>query len=106
MNYYSKWEEHASDVSGDLRERPWNNLHVSIRVKCKVYRATVLEAIIRDDDQVVETSVNTMDCLQSTGKETPRLHDETPSSHNEHLMERQDNQHRSVEMSWSILRRN
>ena len=46
-----------------------------------------------------------MDCLQSTGtcKETPRIHDETPSSHDEHLMERQDNQHISVETSWSTI---
>ena len=44
-----------------------------------------------------------VDCLQSTDKETPRVHDETPSSHNEHLMERQDNQHRSVETSWSTI---
>ena len=44
-----------------------------------------------------------MDSLQSTGKETPHVHDETPSSHNEHLMERQDNQHRSVETSWSAI---
>ena len=36
----------ASAVSGNLRERLWNNLHVSIRVKCKVYRATVLTTLL------------------------------------------------------------
>ena len=107
MNCYSKWEEHASAVSGDLRERPWNNLHVSIRVKCKVYRATVIcrnvsqhQTTNPDDHSNHNTN---MDCLQSTGKETPRVHDETPSSHNEHLKERQDNQYRSVETSWSTI---
>ena len=36
----------ASAVFGNLRERLWNNLHVSIRVKCKVYRATVLSTLL------------------------------------------------------------
>ncbi|XP_068734901.1 uncharacterized protein [Montipora capricornis] len=31
----------ASAVFGNVRERLWNNRHVSIHVKCKVYRATV-----------------------------------------------------------------
>ncbi|XP_068749341.1 uncharacterized protein [Montipora capricornis] len=35
----------ASAVFGKLRKRLWNNRHVSIRVKCKVYRATVLATI-------------------------------------------------------------
>ncbi|XP_068749317.1 uncharacterized protein [Montipora capricornis] len=35
----------ASSVFGNLRKRLWNNRHVSIRVKCKVYRATVLATI-------------------------------------------------------------
>uniref|UniRef100_A0AAQ5YSG1 Uncharacterized protein n=1 Tax=Amphiprion ocellaris TaxID=80972 RepID=A0AAQ5YSG1_AMPOC len=48
-------------------------------------------------------SVQNLDCRQSANKETPHIHDETPLSHNEHLMERQDNQHRSVEMSWSTI---
>ena len=38
----------ASAVFGDLRERLWNNRHVSIRVKCKVYRATVLATLLYD----------------------------------------------------------
>ena len=41
-----------------------------------------------------------LDCTQSTGRETPRAH---PSSHNEHLMERQDNQHKNVETGWSTI---
>ena len=44
-----------------------------------------------------------MDCLRSTGKETPRVHDETPLNDNEHQMERQDNQRRGVETSWSTI---
>ena len=44
-----------------------------------------------------------MDCLQSTGKETPYVRDETPPSHNEHLMEKQGNLHRSVETGWSTI---
>ena len=36
----------ASAVFANLRERLWNNLHVSIRVKCKVYRATVLATLL------------------------------------------------------------
>lgn len=36
----------ASAVFGNLRERLWNNRHVSIRVKCKVYRATVLATLL------------------------------------------------------------
>ena len=36
----------VSAVFGNLRERLWNNLHVSIRVKCKVYRATVLATLL------------------------------------------------------------
>ena len=38
----------ASAVFGDLRERLWNNRHVSIRVKCKVYRVTVLATLFYD----------------------------------------------------------
>ena len=44
-----------------------------------------------------------LDCLQSAGEGPPRVHDKTPSSHNEYLMERQDNQHRSVETSWCTI---
>ena len=36
----------ASAVFGNVRERLWNNRHVSIRVKCKVYRATVLATLL------------------------------------------------------------
>ncbi|XP_068676459.1 uncharacterized protein [Montipora foliosa] len=36
----------ASAVFGNLRERLWNNRHVSIRVKCKVYRAIVLATLL------------------------------------------------------------
>ena len=31
---------------GNVRERLWNNQHVSIGVKCKVYRATVLATLL------------------------------------------------------------
>ena len=31
---------------GNVRERLWNNQHVSIRVKCKVYRATVQATVL------------------------------------------------------------
>ncbi|XP_068739250.1 uncharacterized protein [Montipora capricornis] len=36
----------ASAVFGKVRERLRNNRHVSIRVKCKVYRATVLATLL------------------------------------------------------------
>ena len=36
----------ASAVYRKLRERLWNNRHVSIKVKCQVYRATVLAALL------------------------------------------------------------
>ena len=36
----------ASAVFGNVRERLWNNRHVSIRVKCKVYKATVLATLL------------------------------------------------------------
>ncbi|XP_068739254.1 uncharacterized protein [Montipora capricornis] len=36
----------ASAVFGNVRKRLWNNRHVSISVKCKVYRATVLATLL------------------------------------------------------------
>ena len=36
----------TSAVLGNLRERLCNNLRMSFRVKCKVYRATVLAALL------------------------------------------------------------
>jgi len=36
----------ASSAFGKLRERLWNNRHVSIRAKCKVYRAIVLSTLL------------------------------------------------------------
>ena len=36
----------ASAAFGRLRERLWNNHHVSIKVKCKVYSAVVLSALL------------------------------------------------------------
>ena len=40
----------ASAVFGNLKERLRNNLHVSIRVKCKVYRATVLAILFYGEE--------------------------------------------------------
>ena len=42
-------------------------------------------------------------CPQGAGTETSRINDETPTSHHEHLMGRQDNQHRSAGSSWSTI---
>lgn len=44
-------------------------------------------------------------CPQGAGTETSRINDETPTSHHEHLMGRQDNQHRSLSAgsSWSTI---
>ena len=36
----------ASTVFGNVRERLWNNRHMSILVKCKVYRATALATLL------------------------------------------------------------
>lgn len=36
----------ASAAFGKLRDRLWNNKHVSIRVKCKVFRAVVLSTLL------------------------------------------------------------
>jgi hypothetical protein len=36
----------ASSAFGRLRTRLWNNHHVSIRVKCKIYRAIVLSTLL------------------------------------------------------------
>ena len=36
----------ASAVFGSVRDRLWNNRHVSIHVKCKVYRATVVATLL------------------------------------------------------------
>ena len=36
----------ASAAFGKLQQRLWNNRHVSIRVKCKVYRAVVLSCLL------------------------------------------------------------
>ena len=36
----------ASTAFGNLRQRLWNNRHVSIRAKCKVYRAVVLSTLL------------------------------------------------------------
>ena len=36
----------ASAAFGKLQQRLWNNRHVSIRVKCKVYRAVVLSTLL------------------------------------------------------------
>lgn len=36
----------ASASYGKLRERLWNNHHVSLRVKCKVYKAIVLSTLL------------------------------------------------------------
>ena len=36
----------ASSAFGKLRQRLWNNRHVSVRVKCKVYRAVVLSTLL------------------------------------------------------------
>ena len=44
-----------------------------------------------------------LDCPQGAGTETSRINDETPTSHHEHLMGRQDNQQRSAGSTWSII---
>ena len=36
----------ASTAFGNLRQRLWNNRHISIRAKCKVYRAVVLSTLL------------------------------------------------------------
>ena len=36
----------ASAAFGKLQDRLWRNRHVSIRVKCKVYRAVVLTTLL------------------------------------------------------------
>ena len=36
----------VSAVFGSMRDRLWNNRHVSIHVKCKVYRATVVATLL------------------------------------------------------------
>ena len=47
MNYVSlRNMGRASAVFGNVRERLWNNRHVSIRVKCKVYRVTVVATLL------------------------------------------------------------
>ena len=38
--------QNGSAVFRNFRERLWDNRHVSIRVKCKVYRATVLATLL------------------------------------------------------------
>ena len=54
----------ASAVYGNLRERLWNNRHVSIKVKCQVYRATVLAALLYGAETWTVYSVQT-DRLQA-----------------------------------------
>ena len=44
-----------------------------------------------------------LDCPQGAGTETSRINDETPTSYHEHIMGRQDNQHRSAGSSWSTI---
>ena len=40
----------ASATFGRLRQRLWNNQHVSIRVKGKIYRAIVLSTLLYGTD--------------------------------------------------------
>lgn len=54
----------ASAVYGNLRERLWSNHHVSIKVKCQVYRATVLAALLYGAEAWAVYSVQT-DRLQA-----------------------------------------
>ena len=44
-----------------------------------------------------------LDCPQGAGSETSRINDETATNHHEHLMGRQDNQHRSAGSTWSTI---
>ena len=46
MNYVSLRMGRVSAVFGNVRERLWNNRHMSIRVKCKVYRVTVVATLL------------------------------------------------------------
>ena len=40
-----RWMAKASASFGRLRQRPWNNHHVSMRVKGKIYRAIVMSTL-------------------------------------------------------------
>jgi hypothetical protein len=54
----------ASAVYGGLRTRLWSNHHVSVKVKCQVYRATVLAALLYGAEAWTVYSVQT-DKLQA-----------------------------------------
>ena len=41
-----RWMAKASASFGRLRQRLWNNHHVSMRVKGKIYRAIVLSTLL------------------------------------------------------------
>ena len=76
----------ASASFGRLRQRLWNNHHVSMRVKGKIYRAIVLSVHlpIRSRD---------MDSVQTTGEKAACLHDATSAfDHEDNLDGQSDKQ--------------
>ena len=58
----------ASASFGRLRQKLWNNHHVSMRVKGKIYRAIVMSTLLYGAEAWA---------VQTTGEKAPCLHDAT-----------------------------
>ena len=81
MNYLSEWKSEYC---------VWKREGETVEQSACVYPCE-MQSVQSDSTGYSIAWCWNLDCLQSAGEETPRLHADTPLSHNEHLMERQDN---------------
>ena len=88
-----------------MRALNWDNF---ARQESRIYTSvdvfmTLTSSVLCCLSYVSVVRCSDLACPQGAGTETSRINDETPTSYHEHIMGRQDNQHRSAGSSWSTI---